>query len=59
METNQLHVGLRMSRFSLTNKQLMKFSKLREYPLLETSMFVIMSYSSFLFAEFAQLTGEF
>ena len=35
----------------------MKFSKLREYPLLETSMFVIMSYSTYLLAEFAQLTG--
>ena len=38
--------------------QLMKFSKLRDYPILETSMFVIMSYSTFLFAEFASLTGE-
>ncbi len=38
---------------------LLKFSKLRDYPLLETAMFVIMSYSTFLFAEFAQLTGAF
>ena len=38
---------------------LMKFSKLRDYPLLETSMFIIMSYSTFLFAEFAQLTGRY
>lgn len=38
---------------------LLKFSKLRDYPLLETAMFVIMSYSTFLFAEFAQLTGMF
>lgn len=36
---------------------LMKFSNLRDYPLLETSMFFIMSYSTFLFAEFAGLTG--
>ena len=36
----------------------MKFSNLRGYPLLETSMFFIMSYSTFLFAEFAGLTGE-
>jgi sodium/hydrogen exchanger-like protein 6/7 len=36
---------------------LMKFSNLRAYPLLETSMFFIMSYSTFLFAEFAGLTG--
>lgn len=35
----------------------MKFSKLRDYPLLETSMFVIMSYSSFVLAELAGLTG--
>lgn len=36
---------------------LMKFSKLRDFPLLETSMFFIMSYSTYLLAEFAQLTG--
>ena len=38
--------------------QLMKFSRLHEHPLLETSIFVIMSYSTFLFAEFAHLSGE-
>lgn len=37
--------------------QLMKFSKLRDYPLMETSMFVLMSYSTFILAELAQLTG--
>lgn len=37
--------------------QLMKFSKLREFPLLETSMFVVMSYSTYLLAEAASLTG--
>ena len=41
----------------LVTALLMKFSKLRDYPLLESAMFVIMSYSTFLFAEFAQLTG--
>lgn len=35
----------------------MKFSKLRDYPLMETSMFVLMSYSTFILAELAQLTG--
>lgn len=36
----------------------MKFSKLRDYPLMETSMFVLMSYSTFILAELAQLTGK-
>ena len=35
----------------------MKFSKLREFPLLETSMFVVMSYSTYLVAEASSLTG--
>ena len=35
----------------------MKFSKLRDFPLLETSLFLIMSYATFLLAELAQLTG--
>ena len=48
--------GCRVS--SLTHSQLMKFSKLRDFPLLETSMFFIMSYSTYLLAEFAQLTGQ-
>jgi len=42
----------------LVTALLMKFSKLRDHPLLETSMFVIMSYSTFVLAEFCQLTGE-
>ncbi len=36
----------------------MKFSKLREFPLLETSMFVVMSYSTYLLAEACTLTGK-
>uniref|UniRef100_A0A1X7TRM6 Sodium/hydrogen exchanger n=1 Tax=Amphimedon queenslandica TaxID=400682 RepID=A0A1X7TRM6_AMPQE len=36
---------------------MMKFSRLRNYPLLETSMFILMSYSSFVIAELASLTG--
>ncbi|XP_071951818.1 sodium/hydrogen exchanger 6-like [Antedon mediterranea] len=36
---------------------LTKFTKVREFPLLETALFFIMSYSSYLMAEAAQLTG--
>lgn len=36
----------------------MKMSKLRDYPLLETSLFMLMSYSAFLIAEAASLSGE-
>jgi sodium/hydrogen exchanger-like protein 6/7 len=35
----------------------LKMSKLRDYPLLETTMFVVMSYATFVIAETAQLTG--
>jgi sodium/hydrogen exchanger-like protein 6/7 len=37
----------------------MKFSKLRDYPLMESSMFVLMSYSTFILAELTQLTGTY
>lgn len=37
----------------------MKMSKLRDYPLLETSLFMLMSYSAFLIAEAASLSGEY
>ena len=37
----------------------MKMSKLREHPLLETSMFIILSYSTFVIAEAAGLTGTY
>ena len=33
-------------------------SKLRDYPLLETSLFMLMSYSAFLIAEAASLSGK-
>ena len=36
-----------------------KFTRLRDFPLLESALFVLMSYSSFLIAEVADLTGEF
>lgn len=34
-----------------------KFTKVREFPLLESALFVLMSYSTFLIAEVLQLTG--
>ncbi|XP_071482063.1 sodium/hydrogen exchanger 9-like isoform X1 [Diadema antillarum] len=34
-----------------------KFTRIRDFPLLETAMFTIMSYSCYLMAEAAQLTG--
>lgn len=34
-----------------------KFTRLRDFPLLESALFVLMSYSSFLIAEVAELTG--
>jgi len=36
----------------------LKMSKLRDYPLLETSLFMLMSYSAFLIAEAASLSGK-
>ncbi|MCL4123440.1 UNVERIFIED_CONTAM: hypothetical protein GTU68_024729, partial [Idotea baltica] len=36
---------------------LTKFTRLRDFPLLETALFVLMSYSTFLMAEAADLTG--
>lgn len=35
-----------------------KFTRLRDFPLLESALFVLMSYSSFLIAEVADLTGK-
>jgi hypothetical protein len=36
-----------------------KYTKIRDYPLLETALFFLMSYSTFQAAEAADLTGEF
>ena len=36
----------------------LKMSKLRDYPLLETSLFMLMSYSAFLIAEASSLSGK-
>ena len=37
---------------------LTKFTHIRDFPLLETALFFLMSYSSFLAAEAAQMTGR-
>jgi sodium/hydrogen exchanger-like protein 6/7 len=36
---------------------LTKFTHIRDFPILETALFVLMSYSTFLIAEAADLTG--
>jgi len=38
--------------------QITKYTHIRNFPLLETSLFVLMSYATFLAAEAAQLTGR-
>lgn len=35
-----------------------KFTRIRDFPLLEAALFVLMSYSTFLIAEVTELTGE-
>lgn len=35
-----------------------KFTRIRDFPLLESALFVLMSYSTFLIAEAAELTGK-
>lgn len=34
-----------------------KFTRIRDFPLLESALFVLMSYSTFLIAEATELTG--
>lgn len=34
-----------------------KFTRVRDFPLLESALFVLMSYSTFLIAEASELTG--
>lgn len=36
-----------------------KFTRVRDFPLLESALFVLMSYSTFLIAEASDLTGTF
>ncbi len=38
--------------------QMTKFTYIRDFPLLETTLFVLMSYSTFLASEAAGLTGN-
>ena len=38
---------------------LTKFTRVRDFPLLESALFVLMSYSTFLIAEASDLTGKF
>ena len=42
---------------ALVTALVLKFSKLREHPLLETSMFILLSYATYVMAEAAGLTG--
>lgn len=35
-----------------------KFTRVRDFPLLESALFVLMSYSTFLIAEASELTGN-
>ena len=47
--------------FSLTHiccLKITKYTHIRDFPLLETSLFFLMSYATFLAAEAAELTGE-
>lgn len=37
---------------------LTKFTRVRDFPLLESALFVLMSYSTFLIAEASDLTGK-
>ncbi|ELT98939.1 hypothetical protein CAPTEDRAFT_184481 [Capitella teleta] len=56
-------VGVFLGAFSLGSAMgmltalLTKYTQLRDYPLLETSLFVLMSYSTFMAAEAAGMTG--
>lgn len=36
-----------------------KFTRIRDFPLLESALFVLMSYSTFLIAEATELTGKY
>lgn len=47
-----------LSKLSLTICNVTKFTKLREFPLLETGLFFLMSWSTFLLAEACGFTGK-
>lgn len=42
----------------LNNYYMTKFTRVRDFPLLESALFVLMSYSTFLIAEASELTGK-
>ena len=55
-------VKMCLHNFSLTRIfcfKITKYTHIRDFPLLETSLFVLMSYATFLAAEAAELTGEY
>ena len=57
-----LHQYKAGSFFSLTCiycSKITKYTHIRDFPLLETSLFVLMSYATFLAAEAARFTGEY
>lgn len=41
------------------NIYMTKFTRVRDFPLLESALFVLMSYSTFLIAEATELTGKY
>lgn len=43
--------------FFLSNSYMTKYTRVRDFPLLESALFVLMSYSTFLIAEATDLTG--
>ncbi|KAJ8950292.1 hypothetical protein NQ318_021148 [Aromia moschata] len=49
-------VAIVLSGF-LNDKYMTKFTRVRDFPLLESALFVLMSYSTFLIAEASELTG--
>lgn len=52
--SSSLLVGASMGCFT---SMLTKFTRIRDFPLLESALFVLMSYSTFLLAEATELTG--
>uniref|UniRef100_A0A671N855 Sodium/hydrogen exchanger n=1 Tax=Sinocyclocheilus anshuiensis TaxID=1608454 RepID=A0A671N855_9TELE len=50
-------LGVATGLFSLTPFHVTKFTKLRDFPLLETALFFLMSWSTFLLAEACGFTG--
>lgn len=53
-----VHVISGFSLLTLRSDHVTKFTKLRDFPLLETALFFLMSWSTFLLAEACGFTGE-